>query len=100
MLKKLMIGAAFVAMLAAPALAQSYDPELGSGNVLAGPNGGGVGGPTEPGLFGGPYAYEPRSSRNGYAHQPSDYDSDANDKIYHPGGSSWRSMRRSRSGQY
>lgn len=71
MLKKLMIGAAFAAMLTAPALAQTYDPEVGTGNVSAGPNGGGLGAPTgTAGQFGGPYAYEPPSYSNTYAYQP------------------------------
>lgn len=33
-MKKLLMGAAFVAMLASPALAQSYDSDYGTGNVL------------------------------------------------------------------
>jgi len=70
MLKKLMIGLTFAAMLAAPAVAQTYDPEVGTGNVSAGPNGGGLGAPTVSGQFGGPYAYEPRSYSNAYAYQP------------------------------
>ena len=32
-MKRLLIGTAFVAMLATPALAQSYDPDFGTGNV-------------------------------------------------------------------
>lgn len=32
-MKTLLIGAALVAMLATPALAQSFDPDLGTGNV-------------------------------------------------------------------
>ncbi|HEX3442230.1 MAG TPA: hypothetical protein VHT93_17965 [Pseudolabrys sp.] len=32
-MKKLLIGTAFVAMLATPALAQSFDPDSGTGNV-------------------------------------------------------------------
>lgn len=33
-MKKLLMGAAFVALLASPAFAQSYDPDYGTGNVL------------------------------------------------------------------
>jgi len=33
-MKKLLISAAFLAMLASPALAQSYTPEFGGANVL------------------------------------------------------------------
>jgi hypothetical protein len=54
MLKKMMIGAAFAAVISAPALAQSYDPAMGTGNVTAQPNY-------------GPYAYR------GYAPQPYGY---------------------------
>ena len=57
MLKKLMIGAAFAAMIAAPALAQSYDPSAGSGNIVS-PNGGPVTAETPPYLGPG----------NAYAH--------------------------------
>jgi hypothetical protein len=32
-MKTLLIGVALVAMLATPALAQSFDPDLGTGNV-------------------------------------------------------------------
>jgi N-methylhydantoinase B/oxoprolinase/acetone carboxylase alpha subunit len=32
-MKKLLIGTAFVAMLATPALAQSFNPDYGTGNV-------------------------------------------------------------------
>ncbi|MEJ2432383.1 MAG: hypothetical protein P8Y53_04160 [Pseudolabrys sp.] len=41
MLKKLMIGAALGAMVATPAFAQAYDPNVGSGNIVS-PNGGHV----------------------------------------------------------
>ena len=34
MLKTLMIGAALAAMIGAPAMAQSYDPSVGSGNIV------------------------------------------------------------------
>ncbi len=34
MLKKMMIGAAVAALIASPALAQSFDPSVGSGNVV------------------------------------------------------------------
>jgi hypothetical protein len=34
MLKKLMMSAAFAALLTSPALAQSYDPSAGSGNLV------------------------------------------------------------------
>jgi hypothetical protein len=34
MLKKLMMGAGFVALIATSAMAQSYQPEWGSGNIV------------------------------------------------------------------
>jgi hypothetical protein len=34
MLKKLIIGGALAMLIAAPAFAQSYDPEYGTGNVI------------------------------------------------------------------
>lgn len=34
MLKKLMIGAALAAMIGAPAMAQSWNPSVGSGNIV------------------------------------------------------------------
>jgi hypothetical protein len=41
MLKKLMLGAVLAALVGSSAIAQSYDPETGSGNVV--PNTGGEG---------------------------------------------------------
>ncbi len=47
MLKKLMIGAALAALTMSPTLAQSYDPSVGSGNVV-GPMNSPDSGPTMP----------------------------------------------------
>jgi hypothetical protein len=70
-MKKLLIGTAFVAMLATPALAQSFDPDMGTGNVnppVASLYGGqryDSGGLTSQGAASqesGPYAYAPGGS--------------------------------------
>jgi hypothetical protein len=70
-MKKLLIGTAFVAMLATPALAQSYDPNFGTGNVNPAANSlyGGQSydseGLAEQGSLSrgpGPYAYAPDGS--------------------------------------
>jgi hypothetical protein len=55
MLKKIMIGAAFAAMISAPAVAQSYNPAMGTGNVTAPPQAHGYTGNVHA------YAYAPRS---------------------------------------
>lgn len=112
MLKKFMLGAALAAMFAAPALAQSYDPEIGSGNIV-GPGGGAVTAGTPAYLTphskayahvqsGGGYAYAPGWGSNAYAYQPRARRGDAsiNDKVYQPGGSYWREMQRRSRGQY
>jgi hypothetical protein len=84
-MKKLLIGTAFAAMLATPALAQSFDPDFGTGNVnppIASLYGGQTydsEGLTEQRLYdrghGGPYAYAPGgSARHGDFHrEDSDY---------------------------
>ena len=36
-MKKLIIGAAFATLLASPAFAQAYDPNVGSGNIVPPP---------------------------------------------------------------
>ena len=54
MLKKIIIGAAFSALIASSAMAQSYQPEWGSGNIVPGPNGGFVSAPYDGERFGGP----------------------------------------------
>jgi hypothetical protein len=83
-MKKLLIGAAFVAMLATPALAQSFNPDYGTGNVNPAVNSlyGGQRydsqGLAEQGTRsggGGPYAYAPGgSSRQSYSQrEDSDY---------------------------
>jgi hypothetical protein len=56
MLKKIIIGAAFSALMASWAMAQSYQPEWGSGNIVAGSSGGFVAVPYGTERFGGPYA--------------------------------------------
>ena len=60
MLKKIIIGAAFSALIASSAMAQSYQPEWGSGNIVAGSSGGFVTVPYGTERFGEPgaYAYE------------------------------------------
>jgi hypothetical protein len=55
-MKKLLISAAFVTMLASPALAQSYNPEFGDGNVLNTPRAESMGGDSYARSFG----YAPR----------------------------------------
>lgn len=75
MLKKIIIGAAFSALIASSAMAQSYQPEWGSGNIVPGPNGGFVSTPYDrerfgvPGAYsGGPYAYERPTVHHRYRH--------------------------------
>jgi hypothetical protein len=73
-MKKILIGTAFVAMLATPALAQSFDPDFGTGNVnpalhsLYGGQRYDSEGITAPRSHsrgaGGPYAYAPDGSAN------------------------------------
>ena len=57
-MKKFMIGAGLAALLATPALAQSYNPEYGTGNAM----------PTPPAwsanVGGGAFAYAPRALRS------------------------------------
>ena len=55
MLKNIMIGAAVSALMASSAMAQSYQPEWGSGNIVPGSSGGFVSSPYAE-QFGGPYA--------------------------------------------
>ncbi len=47
-MKKLLMAASFLALLASPALAQSYNPNAGSGNLVP-PPGAVYGGPRYPG---------------------------------------------------
>jgi len=59
-MKKILMGAAVFALLASPALAQSYDPDFGSGNLVQAPWGntpGSVG--NEGGFANSAYAYAP-----------------------------------------
>jgi len=54
-MKKIFLSAAVAMLFASPALAQSYDPDAGTGNVINLPaleHGGGF-------AYGEPYAYEP-----------------------------------------
>ncbi len=48
MLKRIVIGLMAVGLLAAPALAQRYDPDAGSGNIVQGPGGAPVTASTPP----------------------------------------------------
>jgi hypothetical protein len=73
-MKKLLIGTAFLTMLATPALAQSFDPDFGTGNAnpaLHSLYGGqrydaeGLTSPRHLSAGGGPYAYEPGPSAPG-----------------------------------
>jgi len=82
MLKTLMIGAALAAMIGAPAMAQSYDPSVGSGNIVRG-HGHMYSGSTVPGHrygsdrygydtseggYGGAYAFAPGQDDGNYGH--------------------------------
>jgi opacity protein-like surface antigen len=71
-MKKLLMGAALVALLASPALAQSYNPNLGSGNIVPEP-GGAYNTPTGDANWGSDDAYAPSRSRaeRGYDAQAS-----------------------------
>jgi hypothetical protein len=48
MLKAVVIGLAAIGLLATPALAQRYDPDAGSGNIVQGPGGAPVTADTPP----------------------------------------------------
>jgi hypothetical protein len=61
MLKKLMMSAALAATIGAPAMAQSYDPSMGSGNIVP------------PITQNAPSSYG--YGRNAYAYVPGDYTS-------------------------
>lgn len=78
MLKKLMIGAALAAMIGAPAMAQSWNPSVGSGNIV-GSYTHSYSGPTVPsgsagyGAYGGDegsgaYAFAPERGDGAYNH--------------------------------
>jgi opacity protein-like surface antigen len=73
-MKKLLMGAALVAVLASPAFAQAYDPDFGSGNIVPGPGGAYV---TPDGES--VYMHGPRGSsvENGYGAQASAPDASA-----------------------
>ena len=60
MLKKIMMSAALVALVGSAAMAQSYDPETGSGNIVpnTGGEGSGVAGMSNNALSSDAYAYE------------------------------------------
>ena len=55
MLKKIMLGAAVAALMASSAMAQSYDPSVGSGNIVKNPSTP-PSGPVMPGTLGHLYA--------------------------------------------
>jgi hypothetical protein len=48
MFKQVVIGLAAIGLLAMPAMAQRYDPEAGSGNIVQGPGGAPVTASTPP----------------------------------------------------
>jgi hypothetical protein len=84
-MKKLLIGAAFIAMFATPALAQSFDPDMGTGNVnpptnsLYGAQRYDSGGLTSQGARSresGPYASVPDGSASGPQNYSNREDSD------------------------
>lgn len=70
-MKKLLLGATMLAALAVPALAESYNPNLGSGNIVPPPGGSyaySYGYRSGPGAFERghrSYAYSPRPSYYG-----------------------------------
>ncbi|HEV2628203.1 MAG TPA: hypothetical protein VGV41_06130 [Pseudolabrys sp.] len=82
MLKTLMIGAALAAMIGAPAMAQSYDPSVGSGNIVRGHGhmysrstvpsdsygSDRYGYDTSEGGYGGAYAFAPAHDYDAYGH--------------------------------
>jgi hypothetical protein len=78
-MKKYLIVAGLLAVIATPAFAQSYVPEFGTGNVLPftyGPNTS-VAGPYDSDGSGPPYAQAPARERHAHAHARSwDRDSD------------------------
>ena len=83
-MKKLIMGTMLATLFASPALAQSYSPGFGTGNVIDLPalEHGGSAGP-----FGGPNAYEPPhvtrlSGIRAQAMSPSDSDTVYNDGHY------------------
>lgn len=55
MLKKIMLGAAVAGLMASSAMAQSYDPSVGSGNIVKNPSHP-PSGPVMPGTIGHLYA--------------------------------------------
>lgn len=79
MLKTLVIGAALATMIGAPAMAQSWDPNVGSGNIVT-PYTRSYSGPTIPsgragyGAYGsdsgasGAYAFAPERDYGSYRH--------------------------------
>jgi hypothetical protein len=71
MLKKITMGAVFAALMASSALAQSYQPEWGSGNIVPGSSGGFVSSPNDAQGFGAPYAgaYLGTPSSRAYAYE-------------------------------
>lgn len=73
MLKKLIIGATLAAALSAPALAQSYNPSVGSGNLVPPITQAPAASPYAPGHAYGPTglnALNPFAYFNAYAYEP------------------------------
>jgi len=74
MMKTLMIGAALAAMIGAPAMAQSWDPSVGSGNIVGAyshPNSG----PTVPDSNYGYSSYDRGGGAYAFTPATHDYDS-------------------------
>lgn len=81
MLKTFIIGAALATMIGVPAMAQSYDPNVGSGNIVgaysqpySGPtvprsgDGYSAYGSADEGGYGGAYAFAPAHDHGDYGH--------------------------------
>jgi hypothetical protein len=69
MLNKLMAGTAFVALLASSAMAQSYDPSAGTGNIVRDPSVR-YSGIIMPNSFRDAYAYEKPGYRDRHYRPP------------------------------
>lgn len=82
MFKKIFVAAAFVTIIAAPAFAQSFDPEIGSANVLSfayAPTG--HGGNNAYAHSSANRTYADHSAKSAYAKAPAAIDSESMDVI-------------------